>query len=144
MITATLDTNVLASGIVTYGKSTSPAQILRAWKSGEFQLVTSEHILEELKHTLETPYFKRYISSQQVAGTINLFQEEAIVIPIIQNVRGIATHLEDDLIIATALSAKSDYLVTGDKPFLTRVGPTYQGMKIINPNDFIKKLHVSK
>jgi len=38
MITATLDTNVLASGIVTFHKLTPPAQILKAWRAGEFQL----------------------------------------------------------------------------------------------------------
>ena len=79
-----------------------------------------------------------------MAGTISLFKEEAVVTPITKTVVGVATSPEDDLAIATALSAKSDYLVTGYKPFLKKVGPTYQGVMIVNPSDFIKKLQISK
>jgi len=138
VITAVLDTTVLASGIVTFGRLSPPAEILKAWEAGDFQLIVSEHILAELKSTLEKPYFQKYINSQQVAGTISLFKEEAVVTPITYHVSGVATHSEDDLIIATVLSAKADYLVTGDKPLLQKAGTNYQRVRLLTPLDFIK------
>lgn len=140
MIRAVLDTNVLASGIVTFHQPTPPAQVLKIWQAGEFQIIISQPILEELKKTLEKPYFQKYISPQQVAGTISLFEQEAIVSPITIPVQGVATHPEDDLIIATAVSAKADYLVTGDGSLLKKVGSSYKGINLVTPKDFLKKL----
>lgn len=140
MIRAVLDTNVLASGIVTFNQPTPPAQVLKKWQAGEFQMIVSQPILEELKKTLEKPYFQKYISPQQVAGTISLFEQEAIVAPITIPVQGVATHSEDDLIIATAVSARANYLVTGDEPLLRKVGNFYQGVTILTPKGFLKKL----
>ena len=49
MIQATLDTNVLASGFLS--RLSIPGQLLLVWTRGMFELVVSEHILEELSRT---------------------------------------------------------------------------------------------
>lgn len=138
MISAVLDTNILASGTVT--ASTPPGQILDAWHDGQFELVTSEHIIDELERTLQKPYFQKYVAANDIASFIDLLRNEAIVIPITVNIEGLATHPEDDLILATAVSAKADYLVTGDGPLLRKVGNSYQGVTILTPSDFLKRL----
>lgn len=140
MIRAVLDTNVLASGIASFHQPTPPAQVIKKWRAGEFQMIVSQPILDELKNTLEKPYFQKYISPKQVAGTISLFEQEAVVAPVTISVQGVATQPEDDLIIATAVSAKANYLVTGDGPLLRKVGNSYQGVTILTPKDFLKKL----
>jgi predicted nucleic acid-binding protein len=53
-------------------------------------------------------------------------------------VHEVTTHQEDDLILATAVSAKADYLVTGDSK-LQQVG-TYQGVAILSPRRFLEIL----
>ncbi len=138
MISAVLDTNILASGTVTV--STPPGQILDAWHNGQFELVTSEHIIDELRLTLQKPYFQKYVTINDVAAFIDLLHNEATVIPITISIKGLATHPEDDLILATAVSAKADYLVTGDGPLLRKVGNCYQGVTILTPSDFLRKL----
>ncbi|MBI2086059.1 hypothetical protein HYT74_01835 [Candidatus Daviesbacteria bacterium] len=40
MISAVLDTNVLASGTISY--STPPGQILNAWRNGKFELLSAK------------------------------------------------------------------------------------------------------
>lgn len=50
-------------------------------------------------------------------------------------VEGVATHPEDDLVLATAVAAKVRYLVTGDKK-LQRLR-RYRGMTILSPRDFL-------
>ena len=138
MISAVLDTNVLASGTVT--AANAPGQILDAWHARKFELVTSAHIINELTRTFQKPYFRNYLTNQAVTNFIDLLQNEAFVTPITVKVQGVATHPEDDLTIATALSAKADYLVTGDQSLLNKVGDSYKGVVLTNPNDFLKIL----
>jgi predicted nucleic acid-binding protein len=53
-------------------------------------------------------------------------------------VHNIATHPEDDVILATAVSAKADYLVTGDTK-LQHIG-MYRGVVILSPRRFLETL----
>ena len=138
MISAVLDTNVLASGTVS--AANAPGQILDAWHARKFELVTYAHIIDELTRTFQKPYFQKRLSSKATANFIDLLQNEAFVTPIIVKVQNVATHPEDDLTIATALSAKADYLVTGDQPLLNKVGNFYQRVTLTTPIDFLKIL----
>jgi len=138
VISAVLDTNVLASGTVS--AANAPGQILDAWHARKFELVTSAHIIGELTKTFQKPYFRDRLSNKATANFIDLLQNEASVTPIIVKVQNVATHHEDDLTIATALSAKADYLVTGDQSLLNKVGNSYQGVTLATPNDFLKIL----
>lgn len=138
MITAVLDTNVLAAGTLT--ATTSPGQILNAWRDGQFALVTSIHIIDELKRTLQKSYFQRHLSVDTVASFIDLLLNEATITPLSVNFQGVATHPEDDLILAAAVSAKADYFVTGDGPLIRKVGSAYQGVNLVTPGEFIEIL----
>ena|SRR5258708_24946904 len=139
MITAVLDTNVLASGTVS--ASTSPGQILNAWRDSKFELVISQHIINELIRTLNKPYFQDRLDSSTISSFIDLLQNEAMVTPITVTIQGVATHPEDDLTLATAVSAQTDYLVSGDGPLLQKVGSTFQDVKLVTPNKFLDILN---
>ncbi len=52
MIKAVLDTNILASGTVS--AFNPPGKILDAWRTDQFELVTSEYILSELEPDFPT------------------------------------------------------------------------------------------
>lgn len=138
MISAVLDTNVLASGTII--ASTPPGQILNAWRNGQFELVLSTHIIDELEHTFQKNYFQNHLTKQEVTNFFDLLQNEATIIPITAKVQGVGTHPEDDLMIATAVSAKADYFITGDGPLLRKVGPIYKGVAFLSPGDFVKIL----
>lgn len=136
MIRAVFDTNVLASAIVN---RTGPAgQILRAWTFGDFDLVVSEVILEELARVVQKNYFRRRLSPKHVAANFTLLRDATVLTPISTQVSGVATHPEDDLILATALSGRADYLVTGDRQLLA-LG-VFQGVAIISPRAFLERL----
>jgi uncharacterized protein len=98
-----LDTNILASGAISAAGTLST--IVDAWRSGQFKVIVSVPILEELKRTLQKPYFRRSLTAKQSSRFLKLLQKRATVSPI----------TVDDVILATAVSAKADYLVTGDK-----------------------------
>jgi predicted nucleic acid-binding protein len=56
-------------------------------------------------------------------------------------VSGVATHREDDQILAAAVSARAEYLVTGDKQ-LQQLG-IYQGVRVISPRAFLDLLEAT-
>lgn len=62
--------------------------------------------------------------------------------PLTYEVRGVASHPEDDRILATAASVHVDYLVTGDRK-LQQLGE-YVGVKIVSPRQFLEILEAAK
>ena len=140
MIRVVLDTNVLASGALGLtGGMTPPALLLHQWRAGRFQLIISDYIEKELRTTLAQPYFKRRIRSEDRELFLILLTKIAEHVAIRHRVTGIATHPEDDPILATALSAHADYLVTGDQRLRDRV-PSFQGIPLIPPAAFLDVL----
>src|SRR5438270_4990525 len=138
MIRATLDTNVLAPGVIT-SPQTVHGQVLQAWRENKYSLVLSEVILTELSRTLSETYFSARLTAAQIEGTLNLFHSEATIVPRLVTVAGVATHPEDDLILATALSGRVDYLVTRDEKLNKKV-QEYKGVVIVSPPVFLQRL----
>lgn len=112
--------------------------VLRAWRDQRYVLILSETILAELRHVLATPYFRRYLSDADRGEAVRVLLRDATITPISVEVQGVATHPEDDLILATAVSGNADYLVTLDRQLLT-IG-AYQGVKIVSPQTFLAVL----
>jgi putative PIN family toxin of toxin-antitoxin system len=139
VIVAVLDTNVLASGVAGAARPEStPGELIRRWRAKQFTLVISEPILEELVRTLANPYFQRRLSPAEIEETLARFATHASLQPITEQVSGVATHPQDDVILATARSAQAPYLVTGDKPLLAR--GTYHGTRLLAPRQFLALL----
>lgn len=136
MITAVLDTNVLASGFVR--PEPAPGQLLLAWRAGLYTLVVSDHILTELARTLNESYFRDRLTPTQRSNNVALVREEAIITSINVEIYGVATHPEDDLVLATAVSGSVQYLVTGDKKLQNMT--MYQAVRIVSPREFLEIL----
>jgi putative PIN family toxin of toxin-antitoxin system len=140
MIRAVLDTNVLASAVGSfYVQNSVPAALLHAAILRRFQLITSAVILEELHRTLQKPYFQQRLPAQDLEEIERIITRWARRIPITVQVHGVAPHREDDPILATAASARVDYLVTGDGRLRKRV-PTFSGIPLVSPADFLEIL----
>ncbi len=52
--------------------------------------------------------------------------------------RGVAEDLEDDLVLATIVAGRADFLVTGDR-LLREIGE-YGGVRIVTPREFLDLL----
>jgi predicted nucleic acid-binding protein len=138
VIRATLDTNLLVSGLALLTVPTStPGAVFWHWLAGTFELVISADIMAELQRTLTKPYYLSRRSPEQIEATERLFTGATIIEPTIA-VSGVATHPEDDLVLAVVVSADVDYLVTGDKA-LQRLG-AYRGIRILSPREFLDLL----
>ncbi len=141
MISAVLDTNTIASGILGFRNPESiPGLLLKLWQKGIFTLITSKHIRDEVKDLLHKPYFTKHLTSQEISRIQALLKFHTNQVFITEDIHNVTTSPEDDLVLATAVSAKADYLVTGDGPLLTKVGNSYKGITIVTPKDFLKIL----
>jgi len=132
MIRAVLDTNVLASGLISAG--TAPGHLLSLWEANAFELTVSHHIMVELERTLAKPYFESRFHAGERERAIERLRAYARSTAITVVVEGVATHPEDDLVLATAISAGATVLVTGDRG-LREVG-AYRGVTILTPREF--------
>ncbi len=138
MIRAVLDTNTIVSAtLVPLG---IPAQILAAARAGQFAIIASSPIVTETLRALQRDRVQRKydVGPTRIEGVRILLEEKATLTGITREVQGVATHPEDDLIIATAVSAQADYLVTGDAQLLKLA--THEGVKIVSPREFLSLL----
>ena len=131
-----LDANTLAP-MALGAASGVLAGILSAWRQGLFTVVISDHLLAEVQRTLANRYFARRLPDRDVQIYLPFVQTLARHVDITVQVSGVATHPEDDLVLATAVSAGADYLVTGDIRFRSRV-PSYLGVRLISPAEFLR------
>ena len=133
-----LDANVLAP-MALASPTGVLAGILAAWRLGLFTVAVSDHVLAEVQRTLGNPYFSGRLSSQDIQDYLAFLRSRARRVSVTITVSGVATHPEDDLVLATATSAGADYPVTGDRRFRTRV-PSYQGVHLLSPAEFLALL----
>ena len=136
MIVAVLDTNVLVSGFPARGGVS--ATLVDAWRQGAYHLVVSEPILDELAETWRDPYWQARFSPTASEAAITLLRAAAIMASLTIEVTGVATHPEDDLILATAVAGEASYLVTGDRKL--RAVAAFQDITILTPREFLARL----
>lgn len=125
------DTNVLLSSFLTEGLC---SKIFARAKKKEFELYTCPFVLSEFKEKL----LKKFsATAAEFAEALALIEEVSIPInPAAGHiiVKDVCRDRDDDNVLACALAAKADYLVTGDPDLLT-IG-AYRGVKIIKPREF--------
>lgn len=132
MIRATYDTNTLASGASTVRGPV--AFVMNAWINDEVEMVTSEPLIDELSGTLEKHYFASRLTVEHRRSFISLVKERATIIPITTSIPKIATHPEDDIVLATAESGNVSYIVTGDHGLQNL--KQFKGIQIVNSQTF--------
>jgi uncharacterized protein len=137
---AVLDSSVLVSAFLTpHG---SVVRLLREPIRSRYELCLSEAILAETAETLLTKSrLRRYAeyADQDVHDYIRWLLTQAEMVPDAPAPRVVPTDPKDDPIVAAAVTAKADYLITGDRRDLLPLGE-HQGIRIIGPRAFLEVL----
>ncbi len=126
---AVFDTNVLVAAFVAEGIC---SKLLIRGRKRQFDLIVCPVILEEFERVL----FKKFSATRNEARNARRIVSEAIH----SNVRcsplsqSVCRDPDDDAILACALEAKADYLVTGDGDLLEL--KVFRGIRIVTPRDF--------
>jgi uncharacterized protein len=133
MTRATLDTNILASSAIA--RTGTIAALFNHWRSGDFELVVSDHILEELERALRKPYFAARLDKPDRDDFLALVIEFATVAEIAEPVPDVVPDLPDNLILATALGGRAQYPVSGDRAL--RQLRQFHGVRILSAVEFL-------
>ena len=122
-----LDTNVVASAVLWGGV---PRLLLQAAREKRIDLFTSAALLAELTDILGRRKFDKKIAAATltVDQLVDRYAALAALVRPTPTPR-IAPDADDDVVIGTALAAKADWVVTGDKLLLSVV--EYQGVRIV-------------
>ena len=131
-----LDTNVVASAILWGG---TPRLLLQAAREKRVELFTSTAMLAELTDILGRRKFARKIAASQLTidQLVDGYAQLAALVRPVTTPR-IAPDPDDDVVIGTALAAKADLIVTGDKPLLSV--SEHQGVRIVGVSEAAKVL----
>ncbi len=122
-----LDTNIIVSAFATRGLC---ADLFREILSAH-TLITSEYVLEETRDVL----FHRFkVPEETVIEIIALLRKQEIVPPPATLPEISIRDLDDLPVVAAAIEAKADYLVTGDKDILSII--PLKEIKIATPREF--------
>ena len=126
---AVFDTNVLVAAFATEGLC---AALLRRARRGDFRLVLCPVILKEFQRVLNR---KLSASPEEVRETLGLLEEAGeLVTPEPAAMPRVCRDRADDAILACALAARAEFLVTGDDDLLEL--RTFQRIRIVRPRDF--------
>lgn len=122
-----LDTNVAISALLWGG---APTRLFAAEKNSGLNFWSSEPLLAELERTLwRRKFYKRIEASRfSVSDLVSLYAERVSQVRPLPVPR-VAPDPDDDVVIGTALAARAELVVTGDKKFLS-VGE-YKSIRIV-------------
>ena len=128
-----VDANVFVSIIL--GGSLSET-LYKELQEGQFKLVSTKKMLDELKDVLSRPKFA--FDSQHSHNILNFLKANAEFVEPAGNLT-ICRDPKDNMVLECAAAGKADFIVTGDKDLL--VLKECSGVPIITPQAFLKQLN---
>ena len=122
------DTNVLVSAFIARGLCSDLLEIILA----DHELMTGEFVLQEL----ERVFVKKIKVPKSKVSRVIKFLRNHHVEPIPEAISDVKVRDEDDRwVLASAIQAQADILVTGDKDLLD-ISKEVSQLRIIAPRDF--------
>lgn len=131
-----LHTNVVASALLWGG---TPRLLLQAARDRRVELFTSMALLAELTDILGRRKFDTKIAAslRSIDQLVDRYAELATLVRPTPTPR-VAPDPDDDVVIGTALAAKADIIVTGDRMLLTV--RDHRGVVLLAVNDALSRL----
>src|SRR3989338_2994797 len=127
MIRVLPDTNILISSVFWRG---NPYEVVRRGILGEYQLVLSAEILDEVVDKLRNKFHFPEESIQELVDILMTYSHIVDVTSKFDVVRD----KKDNKIVECAFDGKADYIVTGDPDLLEL--KEFRGIKIVKAKEF--------
>lgn len=129
------DTNVFVSAFIAGGP---PSRVVEAAIEGRIELVLADPVLDELERVLTT---KLGFTAERVRDITALLGELAAarVAAPTTGPEAITGDADDDLILACAVDADAQIIVSGDRRHLLPVGE-HRGVRIVTPQALLSEL----
>jgi uncharacterized protein len=132
-----LDTNVVVSALLWGG---TPYRLIQAAADGQLVLCTSPVLLEELRRVLERPHLSARLAGlkSSVESALAFYRALALQTAPATTPPIVDTDPDDDNVIAAAIAAKAELIVSGDRDLLG-IG-NHQGISIVTPAEALRRL----
>jgi putative PIN family toxin of toxin-antitoxin system len=131
------DTNIVISGLFWRG---NPRRVLDAARDGIIELFTSPVLLEELEDVLSREKFAARLEAAGV--TVQEIVEGYSALTTIIDAQSIEPVIirdpDDDAVLACALTAEAEIIVSGDNDLLDL--QEHQGIRILTATEFLAEL----
>jgi hypothetical protein len=130
-----IDPGVVVSALIS--RAGTPAELVREWLDGAFDLLVSPKLLAELEHVLSRPKFRGHFTHREASAFIALLSARAVQVADPDDVEPLTEDPADDYLIALARVAEADVLVSGDK-HLTEL--THPPVRVATPRELLERL----
>lgn len=129
-----LDTNTLVSAL---GWEGPPAHILRACRAGQFSLLTSPPLLEELTRVLTYPKLRAIAEHPELPQILEwLYAPERIVYPR-RTIKVITKDPSDNHVLEVAIEGHVEAVISGDEHLLAL--KEFEGIPILTAAAFCRR-----
>jgi putative PIN family toxin of toxin-antitoxin system len=137
-----LDTNIVVAGLLWNGPR---RWLLEAAIAGEVELYSSAVLLAELAHTLGYAKFAGRIEAfgTRIAALVAQYSALVSLVAPSSVPRIVAGDADDDHVIAAAVAARAELIVTGDRKHLLPIG-SHQGIAIVSALEVVERLGASR
>ena len=135
MLRVVLDPGVLISAVLATGGA--PAQIVDRWEEGEFDLIVSPKLLEELIEVLERPKFRPSVDEFEARALADTLRQEALLVDDPDDPPPVTPDPDDDYLVALAVAGRADVIVSGDSHLTDLDNPP---IRVFRPRDFLDAL----
>lgn len=134
---AVIDTNVLVSGLLWHGV---PHTLLERVRAGGLTLVSSPALLVELEEVIGRAKFDAILTRSATLreDTLNALRQLAELIEPPPLPQPVCRDPEDDQVLALALAARVELIVSGDDDLLA-LG-NFEGMPIVSPAQAVQRI----
>ena len=133
-----LDADCVVAGVLTAVGATT--QLLEFWREGAIELVACPNLLEEVRRTLGSPRIaaKYGFEPAEIEEFVEQLGREGVMFgDPVDPPRVVPGDPNDDYLVALAIEAEADWLVTRDKHF---DGLRVRGVRIITPGRLVREL----
>ena len=138
-LVAVLDTNVVIAALLWNGPPSS--LLTRATERQDLVLVTSPPLLAELTDILALPKFWNRLAdaATSVEELVAAYRDATVLVTPREVPRVVADDVDDDHVIAAAVAARAQCIVTGDRTHLLPLG-AHGDIAIISPRQCLDLL----
>lgn len=132
-----IDTNVLVSAFLWQG---TPGRLIELATENEIALFTSRVLIDELAATLGKTKLARSVLATGLTADKMLrnYRRLATVVPTRRLVQQVSRDIDDDAVLACALGAGADLIVSGDDDLL--VLKQFHGIPVMTPAGAIRHI----
>lgn len=135
MLRVVADTSVLVSAVLA--RAGPPARIVDRWREGALDLLVSPRLLAELESVLLRPKFRDFVTDVDAREYVDSLARESVLVPDPDHVPPVTPDPADDYVVALAVAAGADLIVSGDAHLTKLESPP---VAVLSPRELADRL----